>query len=1040
MSSRSTRRGRTGRGAGVRLALRGIAYRRVTAVIVLVLAVVAATAAVVAPLYSRAAQESIARGALVRSDVYGRGVHVDVVGASVDKAPTLPQTLAQLRKGLPDRTFGPSVVSFSIQQTQAQPVRGPQAGSVVEVPMVERQGMCAHLMLDAGRCPRGAGEAALTTRSLALLGLRVGQRVPLQPGAGRLVVVGSYQPFSVENAYWSGRPLWQYYPHQRPHGLSEDPPITDTALLGAGTARQLGGRAYSLDVDVDGSTISLDDGPRIAHQVEEVQRLLGLRSVTVTSQLPSIVQMAQDRSQVVRVAAPLAAAQLVLLAWVILAHVVGSATQERAPELGLAKLRGLTPRRTVRFGLAEVVVLLLVAAPIGTLLGWWLVQQAAQRLLEPGLQLQLTGWVVGSVLIGAVGGLVAAAVAAQAVARGSIADLLRRVPGSSSRRRAGAVEGVVLALVAAGVLQLVIAPDTAPGPVATAAPGMIALGAALASARLLRWVSTWRARRALDRGRAASLIGWAGVARRAGTARTTGVLTAAICLLLVGVQAWVVADAERGTRALAETGAVVVWDVRAPSVTRLLSAVRAADPSASYAMAVARLPGGDTAPSLLAVDAQRADAVLAFAGRGPDAVASALRPTLVAPLTVAFGELRVGADVSELRSTDPVQLTATLAITTARTSAERWQEVPLGSLHLGRGIYRGRVPQACKGPDGTPACRLVAVAFNHTGSNVASATGTLTLTSLALGLGSQRLDPRWSQRGAWRATLPDDTGASVSVTPGPGLRVKFVAPGSFPARVFHGDAPEPLPALVARATDQQRGIITGVGLDGGPSRAVARQEVDFVPGLGQRGAVVDLELALRGVASASANDLQVWLSQDDPARERRLRTALAAADVDVTGRHSAAAAHQVLDRDGAVLALLLFLACAVVALLVAGGAVLVAAFVGARQRAAELGALRAMGIRRRLLARALLVENLAGVGIAVLCGTLGAALAGWAVLPVLPLFDDASTVVAARPQLDLVLGAACAVAVALLLAVPAVAVAAVQLRSGTADRIREGNR
>ena len=86
----------------------------------------------------------------------------------------------------------------------------------------------------------------------------------------------------------------------------------------------------------------------------------------------------------VRVAAPLAAAQLVLLAWVILAHVVGSATEERAPELGLAKLRGQGPGRTVRFGLAEVVLLLLVAAPLGTVPGWLLVRWRPAMSSRPG--------------------------------------------------------------------------------------------------------------------------------------------------------------------------------------------------------------------------------------------------------------------------------------------------------------------------------------------------------------------------------------------------------------------------------------------------------------------------------------------------------------------------------------------------------------------------------------------------------------------------------------------------------------------------------
>ena len=61
---------------GLRLAVRGLWYRRSTTLIVLVLAVVASAAAVVAPLYSRAAEESIVRDTLQRADVFSLGVHV----------------------------------------------------------------------------------------------------------------------------------------------------------------------------------------------------------------------------------------------------------------------------------------------------------------------------------------------------------------------------------------------------------------------------------------------------------------------------------------------------------------------------------------------------------------------------------------------------------------------------------------------------------------------------------------------------------------------------------------------------------------------------------------------------------------------------------------------------------------------------------------------------------------------------------------------------------------------------------------------------
>ncbi|WP_460459481.1 ABC transporter permease, partial [Angustibacter peucedani] len=433
---------RTSRFAGLalalRLAVRGIAYRRLTAAVVLVLAVVAATAAVVAPLYSRAAEESIARSALSRSDVFARAVHADVSANAAKVALPASGTVDSLGRRLHAPYFGRPVVS-SLTSGTATAKAGPQAGGQIQVPLVERVGTCQHLTITSGRCATKPDEAVLTTRSAELLGLRVGDR--LEAGltdvqrpdgsqqVARLTVVGTTEPFDLDDDFWVGRPLFRYYPVSRPNGLGELPPLTDTVFMGTGAARQLGVVQYSVDVPTDGGAIGLDDGPAVAATVDQARVELGKVGVAVTSQLPTLIGTSNRRSDVVRVAAPLAAFQLVLLAWVILAHVVSSATQERAPELGLAKLRGLTPPRTVRFGLGEVALLLLVSAPIGTLLGWWVVHEVAVHLLEPGVELRITPAVVASVALGVLGGIGAAAVAARGVARGHVADRLRRVPG-----------------------------------------------------------------------------------------------------------------------------------------------------------------------------------------------------------------------------------------------------------------------------------------------------------------------------------------------------------------------------------------------------------------------------------------------------------------------------------------------------------------------------------------------------------------------------------------------------------------------------------
>jgi hypothetical protein len=700
----------------------------------------------------------------------------------------------------------------------------------------------------------------------------------------------------------------------------------------------------------------------------------------------------------------------------------------------------------VRFGLAEVVLLLLVAAPIGTVLGWLLVRLAAGHLFEAGTDVHLTRWVIASVVLGLVGGVGAAAVAAHGVARQHVAELLRRVPGASGGRRAGVAEGVVLALVVAGIVQLVVTRDESPGPVAMAAPGMIALGGAILSARGLRLLASRRASRSLDAGRPAALLGWAGVLRRTGVARTTGVLTAAITLLLVGAQAWAVAGRERDVRAAAENGAVVVLNAQAASPRQLVDAVRHADPHGDHAMAVVRLSGGDTNPTVIAVDGTRADRVLSFGHQPPTDAASTLRPDLPASFVVQPGVVEVGLTIDSLTSPSPVTASVSVerpaspgatASSTADEDVSSWVELPLGELRPGTRTYRAEVPSWC-----APGCRFVGLALLHPGTDIASATVDLSVTSLAAGPAGHvvPIDAAFDRPRAWRPGVPDLGAALVQLTPGRALGASVSAPGGVPARIVHGDAPDPLPGLVGPDAPKRDGVVDAIGLDGGLLRVATTARAAFVPGLGRDGALVDLELAMRSSPRVGNGDLQVWLDRDDPASERALMADLAAHGVTITGRTPAARAAATLAKDGAVLSLMLFVACGAVALVVSAGAMLVAAFVGGRQRATEAASLRVVGVPRGLVWRGLLIENLAGVGVALVGGAVAAAVATRVVLPVLPLFDSPSDYVAVSALPDLAVGGWTLVAVAVVLCALATVVAAGQLRGGTVDRIREGTR
>jgi putative ABC transport system permease protein len=623
-----TRTSRGGRGTTLRLAFGGLWFRRSTALIVLVLATVASAASVVAPLYSRAAEASILRDTLRRADAFTLSVQVAVPqagsGAGEREARDGSFMVETAETVLSHPAFGRPRLSYAGNGTYS-PTAGPLKNGVVVGQVVERAGICQHLPLAAGRCPTAAGEGLVTRRSLALIGAQIGQTVDVEleesatveggglPPVLKVKVVGTFDPVPVESAYWAGRPYFStYYPEATTRELESVPPTADPVFVGLGTAKLGQITTYTVDVPVRPLKVQLEDAATLRKQIRRLSNTTAGYLVTTYSQLPAALARADDGRELVRIAAPLAVTQLVLLSWWTLYLVVGSATEERSPEIGLAKLRGMAGPQTRRFGLAEVFLLLLLAAPLGTLVGYLAVRGSARRVFAPGTEVVFTWPVLLTVLAAVAGGLVTAALSSRQVFRRPVSELLRRVPPRRAGKRAGLVDGVVLVLAVAGVVQLVSDRGGRPSPVALLGPGMVAVAGGLLAARLLVRVARRRTAVSLARGRAAGTVGWAGVARRPGTSRIASVLAVATCLLLVGVQAWTVAERNRVERSEAETGAQVVLQVRAAGPRAVLDAVRAADPDGGYAMAAVQVTTSNQEPQMVAVDATRADRVIGW--------------------------------------------------------------------------------------------------------------------------------------------------------------------------------------------------------------------------------------------------------------------------------------------------------------------------------------------------------------------------------------------------------------------------------------------
>ena len=86
---------------------------------------------------------------------------------------------------------------------------------------------------------------------------------------------------------------------------------------------------------------------------------------------------------------PLIAVPLLLLAWVVLFLLVAALAQERGPELALARLRGYPNARAARFGLGETLLLVVLAAPLGSSAGLGAGRAHRRTVLAPGTHVEL---------------------------------------------------------------------------------------------------------------------------------------------------------------------------------------------------------------------------------------------------------------------------------------------------------------------------------------------------------------------------------------------------------------------------------------------------------------------------------------------------------------------------------------------------------------------------------------------------------------------------------------------------------------------------
>ncbi|MEV7420186.1 ABC transporter permease [Streptomyces sp. NPDC089919] len=437
-----------------------------------------------------------------------------------------------------------------------------------------QSGLADHATVVSGRLPGARGavtartrnvEAAASTETAATLHLRVGSVVHLlADGPLAVTITGIVEPRTPGGSYWSAKPILRtpgqlmarsgVIPAPYWHGALLLAPEAAPALLGTTGKFE---RYWRFAPAADGLTAA--DAPTLVKRIASLEGgpdLLRMRAVAgstavVSTDLETVLADQNAARDAVADVVAVAAAGTGAVAAVVIAMAGSLVAARRRDELALLRARGGS--------LAGIGLRLLGEAAVTAL------PAAAAGLLAALLLLDGSRWLPAALGAGAVALLACVVLPLPAVlahrkprVHGLRDDLATARPG-----RARTVAELTALVLAAAALQTLRSQDAAGGPLAAAAPVLVALTAALVAVRLYPLPLRWAARPAR---RLRGAVGFLALAR-AGRAPAAGVLPLLALLVALTTAALggsVLAGVEgaRDRTALLTTGA----DVRVSTI------------------------------------------------------------------------------------------------------------------------------------------------------------------------------------------------------------------------------------------------------------------------------------------------------------------------------------------------------------------------------------------------------------------------------------------------------------------------------------------
>lgn len=859
---------------------------------------------------------------------------------------------------------------------------------------------CESLVVE-GRCPTAPGEVLMLAKDVEKTGAEVGKPLELaiyepggvvaldlpRPGVATVTVVGSYAtPETAERWLVPGRLTSTNEQTTIQGGYQPYAPAPLITL--PETIEQAGDWTVRVDTPLDvPPDVTLETIEVVADAAEAIpdDTTIDVAGGTLrddsTNDLRAVADEVDSQKSTARSSIAPAVLSLVLVALALLMRLLNAASEIRVPELALASLRGVTSRRLWALGLAEPLLLLLVATPLGVGLGLGMSKTLVSAWLVDGLPMPLpwASWLTAALVL--LAAVVVACLAVGLVVRESLASQLAGVRRPVAARRWSVLLQLALVALAIAVLASKLTGGAQSDPDATdlVLPMLLAVVAGLAATRLTAGLASWwtnPARKGSNKGSLSGFVSTRAIARRQEGTLVILPVTAAIAVAVFGAGVHDSAATWRTSVAATASPAHTTW-TSPLTMSESIALTRRIDPEGQWVMAAAEVqnPGA----SFAVVDADRLAAVSAWPavwspGRSVEEVASAIRNDGTVP---TVSGRRVSLTVDNRAETDrPLTV-----------------EVRFG-MRGGAPVkaYLGPFPEGVSTQSApVKGCRE---SCPFEGMTIAAPAATAMQMSGTVEISDVQLDGEPVEgaiAGAGWVRSPDAavrTSISEVTTTGDTLRVDF---GTEPVlglgRISAGGLTEKRIAL-------QGPKVTQVGLtklDEGYG-LISVDPVGMVEGMpfvGPAGLLVD-HTSFVTDRPPYDNLLDVRVLQREGAPEE-VTSALSAAGLSI--ETTLAQERRVLDQSAYALALRLYAVVAALVLLMALAGLFVSTAVQLPARRRDAAALRVVGVSRRSLLAAVARELLAVLGGAAIAGILAGSLAQWVVLRTITLgyAEDLST-------------------------------------------------